>query len=169
MLYNSLYKVQNFVPLVLEVKKIISQYGDGLDQMVCQTLPGNEGNWVIGSGRASELEIKDEKLYNQIQPALKGGELEKLIIKHNAFRTRIMRMKPKTVYSGHADPTPRIHVPIVTNFNCAMIWSDRTSSYVEAVNLLPGFAYWTDTTKHHTAANFDENIERIHIVMCVDQ
>jgi hypothetical protein len=167
MLYNNIDKVENFVFLVQEVKKIIADHGEGLDQLVCQTLEGDAGNWSKGSGRVSELEIQDETMYKHIQPALQGTNIEKLIKHYGAFRTRIMRLKPKTCYSNHFDPSPRIHIPIITNYNCFMIWPSREN--LTCVNLLPGQLYWTDTTKPHTFANCDESLERIHIVMSVSQ
>ena len=57
-------------------------------------------------------------------------------------RTRIMRMKSKTCLSYHYDPTPRIHIPIITNPSCFLL-IDKKAHYLKA----NGSAYLVDTTK----------------------
>jgi hypothetical protein len=77
------------------------------------------------------------------------------------YRTRILKLNPKTCYSYHVDREQRIHIPIVTNENNFFIIDDE-------VKRLPadGNHYLLDTTKPHTFVNasFDD---RIHIVGCV--
>ena len=77
-------------------------------------------------------------------------------------RTRIMRMKSKTCLSYHYDPTPRIHIPIITNPSCFLL-IDKKAHYLKA----NGSAYLVDTTKWHTAINasFDS---RTHLVGAID-
>jgi len=74
------------------------------------------------------------------------------------FRTRVMMMKPHRCYSYHKDPTPRIHIPLITDEKCMLIVDDK-------VIRLPadGNYYKIDTTLYHTALN-GSNIERIHLV-----
>lgn len=76
------------------------------------------------------------------------------------YRSRIMKMKPKTCYTYHVDPTSRMHIPLKTNENCFFIVEDE-------VIRLPanGKSYHIDTTKKHTFVNASFE-ERIHIVGC---
>jgi len=57
-----------------------------------------------------------------------------------------------------APPTPRIHVPIITNEGCKMVIED------EAFHMpANGSAYVTDNTKYHNFFNGSE-IDRVHLV-----
>jgi len=74
------------------------------------------------------------------------------------YRSRLMRMKPKTCYSYHWDPTKRMHIPLITNEDNFFVIDDEVSRYPA-----DGSYYLVDTTKKHTFVNasFDS---RIHIV-----
>jgi hypothetical protein len=133
-------------------------------QIMCQTNQPGVEDWYTGVGRVESLENKHEDDYFHIQPSLKGSLIEKYILKYNGFRTRIMSMPPKSVYTVHADNTPRIHIPIVTNEHCWMVWPFEQ----ECHHLNESFSYLTDTKKIHTAFNGSLTSHRIHIVMCVD-
>ena len=74
------------------------------------------------------------------------------------FRTRIMRLRPYQCYSYHIDPSPRIHIPLITNENCFMIIDDMLYRYPADGNY-----YLADTTKIHTFVNASLE-DRIHIV-----
>jgi len=76
-------------------------------------------------------------------------------------RTRVMRMAPISCYSYHQDPTPRMHIPLVTNDNCFMVLDDKVERYPADGNY-----YLVDTTKKHTFVNASWE-ERIHLVGCV--
>jgi|TARA_B110000908_G_scaffold58797_1_gene71475 hypothetical protein len=78
------------------------------------------------------------------------------------YRARLMKMKPKTCYSYHQDPTMRMHIPLVTNDHCFIIVNDILHRYPA-----DGSNYLVDTTKMHTAVNASREV-RIHIVGCVD-
>jgi hypothetical protein len=79
------------------------------------------------------------------------------------YRSRLMRMKPKTCYSYHWDPTKRMHIPLITNENNFFVIDDEVSRYPA-----DGSYYLVDTTKKHTFVNASfEN--RLHIVGCVDE
>ena len=79
------------------------------------------------------------------------------------YRTRVMNMGPKSCYSYHQYPTPRMHIPLITNEKCFFVLDD------EVVRLpADGQSYFIDTRKMHTFVNASfEN--RIHIVGCVDE
>jgi len=164
MLINPLYKIDNFDQLQTEVLDIIEKYGPNELQIICQGLEKDVENWKDGTGRIEELEVSEEQQYINLHPYLSNSIIESLINKHNGFRTRIMIMPPNKTYSVHSDPTPRIHIPIVTNDESWMIWPHHS----QCKRLTPGFAFWTDTTKKHTFINGGLT-DRIHIVMCVNE
>ncbi len=78
------------------------------------------------------------------------------------YRSRVMRMKPKTCYSYHRDATQRVHIPLVTNDKCFFVIDDE-------IKRCPadGSHYLIDTRKLHTFVNASRE-ERIHIIGCVD-
>ena len=80
----------------------------------------------------------------------------------NMYRSRVMRLKSKTCYSYHQDPTKRIHIPLVTNPNCFMVIDDEVHRHPA-----DGNHYLVDTTKIHTAVNASWE-DRIHIIGCVN-
>lgn len=162
MFVRPLYAIENFEALVHEVLSLIDSVDFEKNQIICQSLESNIDNWKVGVGNIEELEEKEERKYSHLNPTLKGSYLEKIIEKHSAYRTRIMIMPPRQCYSIHADPSQRIHIPIVTNDQCWMIWPKFNSCY----QLQTHRAYLTDTTKPHTFINGGEQ-SRIHIVMCV--
>lgn len=169
MLFKNLYKIENFNLLKQEILNILKINGvdqDGIprSQLICQGLTPNSNNWDTGIGRIEELDISEEKKYCHLNTDLKGSILESIINRHNAYRTRIMIMHHKSCYSVHSDPSPRLHIPILTNRGNWMVWPN----YSKCVHLNTGYVYWTDTTKDHTA--FNGTLEqRIHVVMCVDE
>ncbi len=164
MLLDPLYKIEDFENLQNEVFEIVKNYGQGKLQLICQGLTEGLDDWELGTGRIEELDIREEKEYINIHASLSNTIIERLILKHNGFRTRIMIMPPNKMYSVHADPTPRIHIPITTNDECWMIWPH----FSQCKRLPAGFVYWTNTTKKHTFINGGDS-DRIHIVMCVNE
>ena len=122
MLVRPLYSIDNFEILVKEVMDLINTVNFEKNQIICQNLKEHADDWKSGIGRIDELADQEEKNYNQINSKLKGTYIEKLIVQNFAYRTRIMMMPPRQCYSVHADPSQRIHIPIVTNDQCWMIW-----------------------------------------------
>jgi hypothetical protein len=114
-------------------------------------------------GRIDQLPHKIENEYRYLNKSLKGSEIEKLINHYSGTRARVMLLNPTMCYTLHSDPTPRIHIPIITNSKCFMIWPSENF----LTTLPAGMAYWTDTRKPHTFFNASEQ-KRIHIVMCSD-
>jgi hypothetical protein len=162
MLVRPLHVIDDFETLSAEVFNLINKVQFDKNQIMCQSLVEDTNNWTSGIGRIEELEEKEEQKYNQINSDLKGTYIEKLILQHAAYRARIMIMQPRQCYSIHADPSKRIHIPIVTNDQCWMIWPKFNSCN----QLQTHRAYLTDTTKPHTFINGGTD-PRIHIVMCV--
>jgi endonuclease III-like uncharacterized protein len=100
-----------------------------------------------------------EKDFNIIQPELEGSLIEHYLKKYNLYRSRIMLMTPKTCYSVHSDPCPRIHIPITPNKKSWMVWPFDNQCH----RFEEGSVYLVDTTKPHSFFN-GSNIDRIHIV-----
>jgi hypothetical protein len=156
--------VNDFTLLEKEVNDLIETIGFEKNQIMCQTHRDNCQDWYTGIGRIEELEEKEEKKYKFINPLIKNTEIGRLIEKYQGFRSRIMIMNPKSCYSIHQDPTPRIHIPITTDsLQSWMIWPLDN----ECHRMPLGMVYWTDTTKKHTFINCSEKI-RIHLIMGVD-
>lgn len=153
----------DFEKLKLEVLDSLEKYAGEENQIILQTLQEGLEDWHTGVGKVEQLDVKMENDYFHIQPSLAGTELEKIMKRYSAFRTRIMRMPPKFCYSVHEDATPRIHIPIVTNNQAWMVWPYESKTIL----LREGLTYWTDTTRHHTFFNGSDDY-RIHLVMCVD-
>jgi hypothetical protein len=162
MLVRPLYKVENFQILLKEIENIIQKVGFEKNQIICQSLENNPDQWHLGVGSIEELAEKEELKYNQLNNALVGSYLEEIIKKHNAYRTRIMLMPPRQCYSIHADPSKRIHIPIITNSHCWMVWPKNSACHQMTIER----AYITDTTQPHTFINGGLE-DRIHLVMCV--
>ena len=133
------------------------------NQIMLQTYEGNEDPFD-GTGALPAL-IRpanlpsggwSETVYNL--PLFDLPYTNSIISDLGMFRTRVMMMKPHRCYSYHKDPTPRIHIPLITDEKCMLIVDDK-------VIRLPadGNYYKIDTTLYHTALN-GSNIERIHLV-----
>jgi hypothetical protein len=161
MIVKIIDKVPEVRTIIDKVSEFINNYDSNAYQLMCQTLKDGISDVSTGIGRIADLEVPDESMYRYIEPSLKGSCIEDLILKYSAVRTRIMRLPPRSCYSVHADPTPRIHIPLITNKQCWMIWPYQSI----CKNLEVGNVYWTDTRLPHTFINGDEFLERIHIVM----
>jgi hypothetical protein len=164
MLFKKLYQIENFNLLRSEILTIVNSVEHQQNQIICQTLEEGVEDFSTGTGKIDELNEQDEKKYKFINPSLKNTYLHEIISRHNAYRTRILKLNPRSCYSIHSDISARIHIPIETNDQCWMIWP--TISF--CVKLQEGYAYWTDTRKPHTYLNGDKNLVRIHLVMVVE-
>lgn len=151
-----------FIDIKNEILDIVNTVGYKSNQIMCQGLAENPGDWHTGVGRIGTLDDENEESYIHVNPSLKGSNLEKLINHYKCFRTRIMLMPSKQCYSIHADPTPRLHLPIVTNTQCWMIWPFNNQCH----RMFAGDLYYTDTTQPHTFINGSEE-NRIHVVFGV--
>ena len=156
--------VNNFELLEKEVNDLIATVAFEKNQIICQTLQENCEDWYTGIGKIEELDEKEEKKYNFINPVIKNTEISRLIEKYKGFRARIMIMNPKSCYSIHRDPTPRIHIPITSDpLQSWMVWPLDNECHRMPI----GMVYWADTTKKHTFINCSEKI-RIHLIMGID-
>ena len=102
-----------------------------------------------------------ESDFTLVNPQLKGSVLEEIIRSlQESFgigRTRLMYLGKKQCLSWHVDSTPRLHIPIIVNDRCRMVWDDCVLEMKE------GLAYWVDTTLPHTVFNGGLE-ERVHFV-----
>lgn len=162
---NILEPADAFFELKSEILNLVEKHADDRNQVICQTKTPNSEDWYEGIGSIDDLEEKNEESYKFINPNLRGTKLEKIIEKFDGFRTRIMIMPPRQCYSVHADPTPRLHIPIVTNDQCWMIWPFE--NYCK--RLIEGYVHLVDTTRSHTFINGSGSEKRIHLMMCLSR
>ena len=102
----------NFESLKLETLKLLEVLK--LEQISLQIKP-NVINWSNSSGWL--LNSKKEFEFNVIHPELKGSVFDEYLqsFPFEIYRTRIMVLQPFNSYSIHKDPTPRVHIPVVTD------------------------------------------------------
>lgn len=79
-------------------------------------------------------------------------------------RMRLMRVLPKTSYTMHVDGPGEIryHIAIFTNPHAYIIYEDPPTLFNVPAN---GKAYRINVEKNHTAANFNFNKTRLHLVL----
>jgi len=86
--------------------------------------------------------------------------INQILEEEGMFRARVMLLEPKTCYTYHKDPTPRKHIPLITNEKCFFVFDDEVFYMPEV-----GRLYYADTTAMHTAVNASWE-KRYHIVGC---
>jgi hypothetical protein len=118
----------------------------------------NENVWTSAVGKSAGNELE----YTELNPFFKGTVFEIIIEKYNLKRTRLMWVNPKSCYSLHADETPRIHIPLITNPECYFLFKPGF------MNHLPINSVWQANTKLvHTFLNCSEH-PRLHLVGAVE-
>jgi hypothetical protein len=125
-----------------------------IDQLVLQTVKGKDSEYGIGGSK--HYPEPETDFVDFTYPELEYTN--KVIQALGLFRARYMVMKKKSCYTYHWDPTPRVHIPLVTNPDCFMILDDKLERYPA-----DGNAYLVDTRKMHTFVNASRD-SRIHIV-----
>lgn len=123
----------------------------------------NEDPWTdaVGVWRAKKDTSTRWVDENYLNPFFKDTLFEELIREHNLKRTRLLWLKPQSCYTMHQDPTPRVHIPLITNSACLFLFEDCVPTY-----MAPGCVYLADTTKMHAAVNCS-NEWRLHLVGAV--
>lgn len=156
-LVKKLSKFGNFELLVKETLELLAD--TNLTQISIQS-NSNDETWTDSAGWLKTR--ADEIKFNKIHPKLKNTVFEEYInsLPITVYRTRIMLLAPLTSYSLHADPTPRIHLPIITNLKTAFLFPQQNYMHYMPAD---GTAYWTDTRYQHTFVNYSDQ-PRIHIV-----
>jgi len=140
--------------ILLEIKSL-PEYDS---QIMLQTVEGIDDPFY-GIGRVKQLSHTEEEFTVPLFEEL--HYTNSIIEMLGMHRTRLMKMKPKTCYTYHRDPSKRIHIPIITNEKCMFIIDDEVIRYPADGNY-----YVVDTTKWHTAINASLE-ERIHIIGCI--
>jgi hypothetical protein len=133
--------------------KMLPEY-DG--QIMLQS-PAGVTDPFLGAGRTDGFDYEEKDF---CEPTFDLPYVNSIIQELKLFRTRVMKMKPRTCYTYHQDKTPRIHVPVITNERCFFVYEDRVVRCPAN-----GKSYYVDTRKIHTFVN-SWNQERIHIVGC---
>lgn len=141
--------------ILIELDQYLPKYKN---QISLQGVKGIEDPFY-GTGRITEIDHTEEEFteFNFVLPYT-----NQVIRDLGMYRTRVMKMDPKTCYTYHQDYTRRMHIPLVTNENCFFVVDDeviRTPA--------DGNHYLIDTTKKHTFVNASLE-ERIHIVGCIN-
>jgi len=123
--------------------------------------PGSYDVWYEGCGSLKDTTFQP-KDFSVLNENLNGTYLEecynKLSDQYSIGRYRIMLLKHKKCMSIHVDRNERIHIPVITNENCKMMIDD-ICYYLE-----PGYAWWTNTLKPHTAFNGNHILDRVHLL-----
>jgi hypothetical protein len=104
--------------------------------------------------------------YSQITAPFIGTAFERFLkdLPFSYGRTRLMRMRPKSCLSIHADPTRRYHMALITNPDCYIV---GVSGEDGSFHQIPadGILYRMDAHRTHTALN-SGNKDRFHLVIC---
>lgn len=125
-------------------------------------------SFIEGCGRIKIEETKfgiryknKETDFDVCHEIISGTVFEDIIKKYKLKRSRLMWVKSKSCYSLHADFSPRIHIPLITNLSAMFVFRDTGIQH-----LLAGKVYWIDTRKMHSFANFGDT-DRLHLIGCV--
>jgi hypothetical protein len=144
----------------IDIKRILKELEslpEYNDQISLQTVKGSNDP-SYGTGRLKTLNHTEEDFNQALFDIPYTNSVIELL---GMTRTRVMRLKHKTCYSYHQDPTMRMHIPLITNENCFFVIDDKVSYYPA-----DGSFYLVDTTKKHTFVNASFE-DRIHLVGCV--
>lgn len=111
----------------------------------------------------------DDRTHSTLLEIFEGTEIETLfkwLTDYTVCRSRIFVLGEgnKSEYDIHADPTKRLHVPIVTNDTCGFNFYDEEKNLIHTDFLkADGSVYIVDTTVLHNTQN-KASTDRIHIV-----
>ena len=152
--HKKLDRKYNLTKIKEEIKDLPDLHDN---QIMLQSLDGED--FYTGLLQIDKLPAgTEENDFNKLNIP-EDSEIARFIIAEGLTRTRLMVMPPKSSYTFHFDPTPRIHLAIVTNE-----WSFMTDDKWRLRHVPDdGHPYYFDTTKAHTAINSSKE-DRIHIV-----
>lgn len=168
-LIEPLHKIDYLTDIIAEAKDLVQRipFQNNQTQFSLQVKNPNDNDWYSSCGRIQQVDKKiTETDFKYIHPELKGSAIEKWLLSfsHPAFRARLMVMNPRSTYSIHMDPTPRIHLPLITNVQCLMCFPrDQVMRYLPA----DGTSYLVNTTVPHTFINCSVE-QRIHLVVSTE-
>lgn len=137
-------------------------------QISVTSVDGNN-DWSCSVGKIHQLN-KPERFYSTLNRALAGSEFESVVNAYSQFyRWRLMQLGPRQNYSIHSDSTgnhkqnKRLHIPLITNPGCYMMFIGDDVTRPELHHLEVGKVYEVNTTGLHSALNFGTE-NRIHLV-----
>ena len=131
-----------------------TEYGHKGKQTGLQYKEG-EDYWTSAVGKHTDDDLK----YNNINPFFKNSEFENIINEYNLTRSRFMWLYPYACYTLHRDQTPRLHIPLITNTECFLLFKPGG----KLIHLDIGKIYKAETRITHTAINCSE-FPRLHFV-----
>jgi len=143
--------------------------GVGATQVMVQ-VHTEEDNWRYGIGTRENYEnFPNPRIFNKIQPALSNSPIENYInwLALPVWRSRLMMIEPRTTYSIHKDHEFRLHLPLITNNQCFMLFPTEDDNAKMFHLPADGTTHWTNTRQFHSAVNFGTE-PRLHLVMCID-
>lgn len=153
-----------------EVSVVRREHGGEIQ--VCINNKGTDNDFLSGNGRCS-----NPMVYKHLNSRFDNTYVSELINQFPEYRRwRIMCIKPKSTYSIHADHyntekynNIRIHIPVITSPKSYLVFfeeefGEQGKQTIEYFNLKAGNIYQANTSNLHTAFNFHEDSERIHIV-----
>jgi len=147
--------------VAVEIQSLVDKNGWWQESQI--SLQSPTGEMHHGIGKIEWFDGYTEKDFTKLNiPA--DWEISRFIQDNNLYRTRIMKLNPKQCYSYHIDRSPRVHLAVTTHQHCFFMEDDKL---IHIPN--DGYPYLVDTTKYHTAMNCTLDLERIHIVGCVEQ
>lgn len=149
------------IKMNIDIDKIIEETSQLFPNELQVALQGVNGGKKLnyGVGRLAGLDHKEQDF---IIPNFDIPYTNSILSMLGMYRSRIMRMTPRSCYSYHKDPSKRIHIPLITSEKCFMVIDDVVYRYPADGNY-----YLVDTTKMHTFVNTSTDV-RVHIVGCVD-
>lgn len=159
MVYKELSGQFDLQRVQAEIQEISSIHGWWNDSQI--SLQSPNGDFMYGNGNLNLTATHGEKDFTTLNIP-QHYEIAKFISQYGLYRTRIMKLNPKVVYSMHKDSSCRIHLPVLTNEHCLMIINHQL--FHMPAN---GHAYFTETILPHTALNANMEFYRYHIVGCV--
>lgn len=169
MICTPIKKFESFNNLVIEINNLVKSFPfkENVMQLGLQVkdpIDDSIDQFYESTGRIRKTGgMIVEPQYKFIHPRLKGGFVDQWLqslSEYRIVRTRLMYMNPRSCYSIHSDPYPRIHLPVITDPQCLMIFPE--SSAIEHM-AADGTSYYVDTTKKHTFINCSA-VPRIHLV-----
>lgn len=121
-----------------------------------------QGDDVFLSSTGSLQQGRLEQEYNLLNPFFVNTPFEDILKKYNLTRTRLVWLNPRSCYTICTDPSPQLHIPLVTNKECSFIFPDESDIF----HLPVGGVYNVKTNKPYSFCNFSEE-SRLHLLGCI--
>ena len=137
----------------VEGNLVWTESGQKGKQTGIQFKPG-EDPWTSSVGRSKGVDTA----HTDLNPFFKDSIIENIINEYGLLRTRLMWVNPFSCYTIHADYTPRIHIPLITNPECYFFFKKGN-----LIHMPVGKSYWVDTRYLHTFMNCSDK-PRLHLV-----